>query len=246
MKANLSLYNAIFNIWMFSVHPSRQISVASVGSWTISRQLFSCLALKTIPFCCKIVVTFFPSWKVHASIRCIKSGVARTFRSNCRRKALDFLRLFGDGYFKESGVWLWLILPDLDTKIMKESFHRKSGQRQDLHFNLVCRLSRKLISAARISLLFICTDCQRDFMRTKLLSMFHMKAISVSRHHRKSSCFDISFCALIPILGSGFIVWTITSLFLIDRCFPMEHSFPHFLLKTQSFYGLTLNGTHKY
>ena len=76
--------------------------------------------------------------------------------------------------------------------------------------------------------------------------MFQMKAISVSRHHRKSSSvFDISFCALILIHGSGFIVWTIKSLFSIGRCFPMEHSSPYFLLKTQSFYGLTLNGTHK-
>ena len=49
---------------------------------------------------------------------------------------------------------------------MKESFHRKCGPRQDLHFHLVCRLSRKLMSAESISLLFICTDCQRDFMRT--------------------------------------------------------------------------------
>ena len=193
MKANLSLYNAIFNVWMVAVHPSRQIRVTSVGWWTSSCHLPSCLALKTIPFCCKIVVTFSPSWKVHASIRCIKSGVARTFRSNCRRKALDYLRLFGDGYFKESGVWLWLILPDLDTKIMKESFHRKCGQRQDLHFNLVCRLSRKPIPVASISLLFICTDCQRDFMRTKLLSMFQIKAISVSRHHTEKAALFLTF-----------------------------------------------------
>ena len=62
-----------------------------------------------------------------------------------------------------------------DTKIMKESFHRKCGQRQDLHFNLVCRLSRKLISAARISLLFICTDCQRDFMSTSSFPCFKWK-----------------------------------------------------------------------
>ena len=104
MKANLSLYNAIFNIWMFSVHPSRQIGVTSEDWMTFNCQLFSCLALKTIPFCCEIVVTFVPSWKVHASIRCIESDVARTFRNNCRRKALDFLRLFSDSYFKESGV----------------------------------------------------------------------------------------------------------------------------------------------
>ena len=105
MKANLSLYNAIFNIWMAAVHPSRQIGVTSVDWRTFNRQLFSCLALKTIPFCFEIVVTFCPqSLEVHVSIRCVKSDVARTFRSNCRRKALDFLRLFGDGYFKESGV----------------------------------------------------------------------------------------------------------------------------------------------
>ena len=108
----------------------------------------------------------------------------------------------------------------------------------DLHFNLVCRLSRKLISAASISLLFICTDCQRDFMRTSNLSF-------EASHRKSSTVFDISFCALIPILGSGFIVWTITSLFLSGRFFPMEYSSPYFLLKTQLFYGLTLNGTNK-
>ena len=101
MKANLSLYNAIVDIWMFSVHPSRQIGVTSPDWWTFNRQLFSCLALKTIPFCFEIVVTFCPSIVVHVSIRCIKSDVARTFRSNCRRKALYFLRLYRVGYFKE-------------------------------------------------------------------------------------------------------------------------------------------------
>ena len=105
MKANLSLYNAIVDIWMFSVHPSRQIGVTSLDWWTFNRQLFSCLALKTIPFYCEIVVTFCPfSSEVHVSIRCIKSDVARTFRSNCRRKALDFLRLYRVGYFKERSV----------------------------------------------------------------------------------------------------------------------------------------------
>ena len=114
MKANLSLYNAIFNIWVCSVHSSRQIGVTSLVWRTCNCQLFSCVALKTIPFCFEIVVTFCPqSFEVHTSIRCIQSDVARTSRSNCRRKALDFLRLFGDGYF-------------------------------------------------------ICTDCQRDFMRTSL------------------------------------------------------------------------------
>ena len=105
MKANSSLYNAIFNIWMFSVHPSRQIGVTSLGWRTFNCQLFSCLALKTIPFCCEIVVTFCPpSTEVHASIRCIKTDVARTFRSNCRRKTLDFFRLYRGGYFKERSV----------------------------------------------------------------------------------------------------------------------------------------------
>ena len=105
MKANLSLYNAIFNIWMFSFHPSRQIGVTSVDWRTFTRQLFSCLALKTIPFCCEIVVTFcHPSSVVHVSIRCIKSDVACAFRNNCRRKALDFRRLFRGGNFKERRV----------------------------------------------------------------------------------------------------------------------------------------------
>ena len=105
MKANLSVYNAIFNIWMFSVHPSREIGVTSLVWRTISRQLFSCLALKTIPFCCEIVVTFCPpSSKVHASIQCVETDVARTFRNNCRRKKLDFFRLYRVGYFKERSV----------------------------------------------------------------------------------------------------------------------------------------------
>ena len=190
MKANLSLYNAIFNIRMFSVHPSRQIGVTSLGWMTFNCQLFSCLALKTIPSCCKIVVTFCPqSLEVHASIRCIETDVARTFRNNCRRKTLDFLRLFSDGYFKESGVWLWPILPD--TKIMKESFHRKCGQRQDLHFNLVCRLSRKLISTASISLLFICRECQHDFTRTS--SFPYISNESNSRYHREKAALFLTF-----------------------------------------------------
>ena len=122
MKANLSLYNAIFNIWMFSVHPSRQVGVTSLGWWTFNRQLFSCWAFKTIPFCCEIVVTFCPpSSKVHASIPCVESDVARTFMNNCRRKTWDFLRLFRGSYFKESRVKRWPILPD--TKNMNESFH---------------------------------------------------------------------------------------------------------------------------
>ena len=98
MKANLSLYNAIFNIWMFAFHPSWLIRVTSVDLWTSSCQFPSCLAFKTIPFCCELVVTFCPSSVVLVSIRCIKSEVACAFRNNCRRKTLDFLRLFGDGY----------------------------------------------------------------------------------------------------------------------------------------------------
>ena len=81
------------------------------------------------------------------------------------------------------------------------------------------------------------------------LAPFHVSNesnLSFEASHRKgSSVFDISFCAQILILGSAFIVWTITSLFSIGGCFPMKHSSPYFLLKTQSFYGLTLNGTHK-
>jgi len=104
MKANLSLYNAIFNIWMLAIHPPWHIRVTSVDLWTNSCQFPSCLALKTIPFCFELVVTFCPSCVVLVSIRCIKSDVARTFRSICRRKALDFLRLYRGGYFKERSV----------------------------------------------------------------------------------------------------------------------------------------------
>ena len=184
MKANLSLYNAIFNIWMFAVHPSRQIRVTSVDWWTNGYQFPSCLALKTIPFCFEIVVTFFPSLEAHVSIRCIKSDVALTFRSNCKRETLDFLRLFRGGYFKESGVKLWPILPD--GKNMNESFHRKCGQRQDLHLNLICRLSHKPWRA------FLC----RLFAQIVNLTMwelalphiFQMKAIcSFEASDRKSS-----------------------------------------------------------
>ena len=130
---------------------------------------------------------------------------------------------------------------------MNELFHRKCGQRQDLHFNLICRRSRRLICAASISLLFICTDCQRDFMRT---SSFPYVSNESNLSFEASQKKQLSFWHFIlrtnsHYIGSGFIVWTITSLFLSGRCFPMEHSSPHFLLKTQSFYGLTLNGTHK-
>ena len=104
VKANSSLYNAIFNIWMFAFHPSWQVRVTSVHLWTSSCQFPSCLALKTIPFCFEIVVTFCLSCVVHASIPCIESDVARTFRNNCRRKTLDFLRLYRGGYFKERSV----------------------------------------------------------------------------------------------------------------------------------------------
>ena len=81
------------------------------------------------------------------------------------------------------------------------------------------------------------------------LAPFHVSNesnLSFEASHRKSSSvFDISLWAVILILGSGSIVLTITSLFLSGRCFPMAHSSPYFLLKTQSFYGLTLSGTHK-
>ena len=76
--------------------------------------------------------------------------------------------------------------------------------------------------------------------------MFPMKAISVWRHQKKQLCFwHFILRANSHYIGSGFIVWTITSLLLSGRFFPMEHSSPHFLLKTQSFYGLTLKWTHK-
>ena len=104
MKANLSLYNAIVNIWMFAFHPSWHIRVTSVELWTSSCKFPSCLALKTIPFCCEFDVTFCPSSIVHVSIRCIKSEVCCAFRNNCRRKTLNFLRLFGDGYFNPHEV----------------------------------------------------------------------------------------------------------------------------------------------
>ena len=177
---------------MFAFHPSWQIRVTSADFWTSSCQFRSCLTLKTIPFCFEIFATFCPpSFEAPASIRCIETDVARTFWSNCRRRALHFLRLFRDGYFKENGVWLWPILPD--TKIMKESFHRKCGQREDLLVNPVCRLSRKLISVASISFLFICTECQRDFMKTSSSPNVSNEAISVSRHHTEKAAVFLTF-----------------------------------------------------
>ena len=244
MKANLSLYNAIFNIWMLAIHPPWHIRVTSVDLWTNSCQFPSCLALKTIPFCFELAVTFFPTCVVLVSIRCIKSEVACTFRSICRRKALDFLRLFGDGYFKERGGWLWPILPD--RKIMKESWrnHKKRGQRQDLHFNLVCRLSRKLISAASISLLFICTDCHRDFMRTSSFPCFKWKQSQFRGITRKKQ-----LCFWHFILRANSHSWVgiyrLNHNKFVDGTQWNTNPPPHFLLKTQSFYGLTLNGTHK-
>ena len=238
MKANLSLYNAILNIWMAAVHPSRQISVTSLGWITFNCQLFSCLALKTIPYWCEIVVTFCPrSVEVHVSIRCIESDVARTFKSNCRGKTLEFLKLFRVGYFKERGV------KTLTNPSRHKEYERIISQEMWPASTEIC-----------ISIWFV--DCLANwYLRRAFLCCLFAQivnvtlwglAISVSRHHtEKADVFDISFCAPILILGSGFIVWTITSLFLSGRFFPMKHSSPHFLLKTQSFYGLTLNGTHK-
>ena len=179
MKANSSLYNAIFNIWMFSVYPSRQISVTSVGWWTSSCHLPSWFALKTIPFCCKIVVTLCPSSVVHASIRCIKSDVACAFRNNCRRKALGFLRLFRSGYFKERRVKRWPILPD--TMNTERIISQEMWPASRFTFQ----------SVASISLLFICTDCQRDFVRNRAPPhMIQMKEICIceAASHRESSC----------------------------------------------------------
>ena len=191
MKANLSLYNAISNIWMCAIHPSRQISVTSVDWWTFNCQLFSCLALKTMPFCCEIIVTLFPSSEVHTSMRCIKSDVALTFINNCRRKTLDFLRLFRGGYFKESGVKLWPILPD--AKNTNESFHRKCGQRQDLHFNLICRLSHKPWRALLCCLFAQITNL--TIWGLALPHIFQMKAICSfeASDSKGSSGFDPSY-----------------------------------------------------
>ena len=79
---------------------------------------------------------------------------------------------------------------------MNESFHRKCGQRQDLHFNLTCRLSRKPIPVASISLLFICTDCQRDFVRNRAPPhMIQMKVICIceaASQRRKQLSFILS------------------------------------------------------
>ena len=189
MKANLSLYSAIFNIWMFAFHPSGHICVTSADWWTNGWQLPSCLALKTIPFCFEIVVTFFPSSEAHVSIRFIKSDVALTFRNNCKRKTLVFLRLFHDGYFKVSEVNLWPILPD--AKNMNESFHRKCGQRQDLYFNLICTLSRKPWRA------FLC----RLFAQIVDLTMwglappiyFTWKQSAVSRYQTEKAALALTF-----------------------------------------------------
>ena len=269
MKANLSLYNAIFNVWMVAVHPSRHISVASVGWWTSSCHLPSCFALKTIPFRCEVVVTFFVVCFciVHVSIPCIKSDVACTFRNNCRRKTQDFLRF---------------ILAD--TKNMNESFHsKKCGQRQDLHFNLTCRLPRKPIPVASISLLFICTDCQRDFMRTISFPCFKWKQsqfrgitqkrqlcfwhfilranshswVGIYRLNHNKFVFNWSmfpngtlhfkwkqsqFRGITEKAAlSGFIVWTITSLSM----FPTGTLLPSFSVENAIILSTNLNGTHK-
>ena len=218
MQANLSLYNAIFNVWMVAVHPSRQISVASVVSWTSSCHLPSCFALKTIPFRCEVVVTFFLSSVVHASIRCIESDVDYTFRSNCRRKTLDFLRF---------------ILAD--TKNMNESFHsRKCGQRQDLHFNLTCRLSCKPIPLASISLLFICTDCQRDFMRTTSFPCFKWKQSQFRGITQKRQlCFwhfilranSHSWVGIYRLNHNKFVVVSQWNTPLLIFCWKRNHSF---------------------
>ena len=229
----MSLYNAIFNIWMFAVHPSRHIRVTSVDWWTTSFQLPSCLALKTIPFCFEIVVTLFPSLEAHVSIRRIKSDVALTFRNNWRGKTLDFLRLFRDGFFKVSEVNLWPFPPD--AKNMNESFHRKCGQRQDLHFNLICWLSVNSICVTSISLSLICTDCQRDYVKTSSSPYLSNESNLLLRGtiQKKQLWFwpfvlraNSHSCVEIYRLNHNKFV-------LSGGCFPMEHYSIRFLLKTQ-------------
>ena len=185
MKANLSLYNAIFNIWMFALHPSRQIGVTSPIWRTFNRQLFSCLALKTIPFCCEIVVTFCPrSAETHVSIRCIETDVARTFRSNCRRKALDFLRLFRGGYFKERGV------KTLTNPSRHKEYERIISQEMWPASTEIC-----------ISIWFV--DCLANwYLRRAFLCCLFAQivnvtlwglAISVLRHHTEKAALFLTF-----------------------------------------------------
>ena len=125
--------------------------------------------------------------------------VAHT-KSNCRRKTLDFLRLFRGGYFKERSV------KTLTNPSRHKEYERIISQEMwpssRFTFHLICRLSRKLICAASISLLFICTDCQRDFVRTSSFPYVSNESnLSLEASHRKSSSvFDISFCALILII----------------------------------------------
>ena len=87
---------------------------------------------------------------------------------------------------------------------MNESFHRKCGQLQDLHFNLVCRLSRKLISAASISLLFICTDSTLANFVGVLWTL--AKALRVFWAFYRAGSYDVTFSLRkgfrLKILGS--------------------------------------------
>ena len=117
---------------------------------------------------------------------------------------------------------------------MNESFHRK------------CGLADWYVRRA-----FLCCLFAR-IVNVTLWGLSSFPYVSnesnlTSRHHRKSSSVFWPFILRTNshYIGSESIVWTITSLFLSGRFFPMENSSPHFLLKTQSFYGQTLNGTHK-
>ena len=96
---------------------------------------------------------------------------------------------------------------------MNELFHRKCGQRQHLHFGLICRLSCK----------------PRTSSSPYVLNESNLQLRGTTQKKQ-----------LILSFGSRSIVWTITSLFSSGWCFPMEHLFTHSFVENAIIRGTNL------
>lgn len=84
MKASFLLYDVIIYCRMVSIHPSSQICSTPVCGYTVSRQLISSQAAKSVPVFLKVVITFSFSIieVVTISVFIVKSNVVTTFRSS--------------------------------------------------------------------------------------------------------------------------------------------------------------------
>lgn len=84
MKASFLLYDVIIYCRMVSIHPSSQICSTPVCGYTVSRQLISSQAAKSVPVFLKVVITFSFSVieVVTISVFIVKSNVVTTFSSS--------------------------------------------------------------------------------------------------------------------------------------------------------------------